>query len=143
LLGCHWAIHSTGGGQAMPDIFFKCGFCGRHFVADDAGAGIIINCPDCNTLATIPAISTPGKCPRCRYQLNFSPEMGGDSVHCPACHGEVRLPGQRYPKICPKCGVGWVPPLHRCQSCSYSMDDAGIPPLTLTDRPVPGLRASP
>ena len=114
----------------MPDVFFKCEACGRHFVADDAGAGLIIDCPDCNTPTTIPEIATTGKCPRCRYRLKFSPEIRGESVHCPACHGEVRLPGQRYPTICPQCGAGWVPPLHRCQSCSYSMDNAGIPMLT-------------
>ncbi len=109
----------------MPDIFFKCEACGRHFVADDAGAGIMIDCPDCNAQTTIPEIATSGKCPRCRYRLKFSTEMQGESVHCPGCHGEVRLPGQRYPKVCPKCGMGWVPPLHRCQSCSYRLDDVG------------------
>jgi DNA-directed RNA polymerase subunit RPC12/RpoP len=115
----------------MPDIFFRCGLCGRHFVADEAGVGMEINCPDCNTPTTIPEISTSGKCPRCRQRLKFSPEMKGESVHCPACRSEVRLPGQHYPKTCPKCGVGWVPPLHRCESCSYSMEDSVTPRLIL------------
>jgi len=75
----------------MPDVFFKCEACGRHFVADAAGAGIIINCPDCNTLATIPEIANPGNCPRCQYELSYSPKMQGESVHCPGCRGEVRL----------------------------------------------------
>lgn len=116
----------------MPDIFFKCEACGRHFVADDAAAGTLIPCPECNESITIPEIASAGKCPRCRYRLKFSPDMRAESVHCPACHGELRLPGQRYPRVCPKCGVGWVPPLHHCQCCSYSMDDAGIP-LLLAD----------
>jgi DNA-directed RNA polymerase subunit RPC12/RpoP len=112
----------------MPDIFFKCGSCGDHLVADDAGAGQTIDCPDCNTPTTIPEISTTHQCPQCRQRLKFSPEMKGELVHCPACHGEVRLPGQHYPETCPKCGAGWVKPLHRCQSCSYSMDTPPPPP---------------
>ena len=82
----------------MPDIFFKCGSCGNHLVADDAGAGQTIDCPDCNTPTTIPEISTIGKCPRCGQRLKFSPEMKGELVHCPACHVQFRLPGQHYPK---------------------------------------------
>lgn len=113
----------------MLDIFFKCEACGRHFVADDAGGGVTINCPDCNTPTTIPEISTIGKCPRCRQRLKFSPEMKGEVVHCRACHEKVRLPGQHCPKICPKCGAAWDPPLHRCQRCSYSIDIPAIPTL--------------
>lgn len=113
----------------MPDIFFKCGSCGNHLVADEAGAGITIECPDCGTPTTIPETSTSGKCPRCRLRLKFSPELSGELVDCPACHLEIRLPGLHYPKTCPECGAGWVPPLHRCQLCSYSMDNPRIPTL--------------
>jgi DNA-directed RNA polymerase subunit RPC12/RpoP len=127
----------------MPDIFFKCGSCGNHLVADDAGAGLEIGCPDCNGPTTIPEISTLVKCPRCRFHLKFSAEMKGELVDCPACHLEFRLPGQHYPKICPKCGVGWDPPLHRCQNCSYSMDDPVMPMLLPTGHPVQGPRATP
>ncbi len=125
----HSAVYTTGRGQAMPDIFFKCGSCGNHLVADDAGAGVRIDCPDCNTPTTVPEISTIGKCPRCRYRLKFSSEMKGELVDCPLCHLELRLPGPRYPKICPECGAGWVPPLHRCQLCSYSLDNPRVPTL--------------
>jgi len=120
----------------MPDIFFKCGSCGNHLVADDAGAGWTIECPDCSTPTTIPETVTIHQCPRCRHRLKFSPEMKRELVHCPTCHGEVHLPGQQYPKTCPKCGVGWDPPLHRCQNCSYSLDEPVMPMLAQADRPV-------
>jgi hypothetical protein len=64
----------------MPDIFFKCGSCGNHLVADDAGAGQTIDCPDCNTPTTIPEISTTHQCPQYRQRLKFSPEMKGELV---------------------------------------------------------------
>jgi CheY-like chemotaxis protein/DNA-directed RNA polymerase subunit RPC12/RpoP len=111
------------------DIFFKCLACGRHFVAADTGAGVTIDCPDCNTPTTIPEIATIGKCPRCRQRLKFSPEMKGESVHCPACHEKIRLPGEYYPRTCPKCGAAWDPPLHRCQRCSYRIDNPVVPTL--------------
>ncbi len=57
----------------LTDIFFKCRSCGKHLVADDAGAGQTINCPDCNTPTTIPEISTIHQRPGCRQRLKFSP----------------------------------------------------------------------
>jgi DNA-directed RNA polymerase subunit RPC12/RpoP len=115
----------------MPDVFFKCEACGRHLVIDDSAVGATIDCPHCNVSTMIPEISTMGKCPRCRQHLKFSPQMKAEVVHCPTCRREIRLPGHRYPGICPKCGAGWDPPLHHCQRCSYSMDDAAIPMLML------------
>jgi len=116
----------------MPDVLFKCEACGRHLVADDSGAGVILGCPNCSTPVTIPEVSTLGKCPQCRQRLKFGAEMMGESVHCPGCHREIRLPGQRYPKTCPKCGAAWDPPLHRCQNCSYCLDSTAVPTLILT-----------
>jgi DNA-directed RNA polymerase subunit RPC12/RpoP len=115
----------------MPDIFFKCGSCGNRLVVDDVGAGQTIDCPDCSIPTTISEVPTIGKCPRCRQRLKFSPDMKGELVDCPACHLEIRLPGQPYPRKCPTCGAAWVPPLHRCQNCFYSMDDSVTPMLTL------------
>jgi len=126
----------------MPDIFFKCGSCGNHLVADDAGAGQTIDCPDCSAPTTIPEISTTYHCPRCRHRQKFSPEMKGEVVHCPACHLEIRLPGVRYPKLCPKCKTVWDPPLHRCLTCFHSLDNPAIPTLTPIDHPDQTLGAS-
>ena len=126
----------------LLDIFFKCEVCGKHLVADEEEVGATINCPDCNSPMAVPEISSIGKCPRCQYWLKFSADMKGELVHCPTCYGKVRLPGRPYPETCPKCGVGWVPPLHHCQSCSHSLDDPAIPTLIPTDRPVQGLGAA-
>lgn len=40
----------------MSDIFFKCAACGKPLVADDTGAGLEINCPDCNASIIVPEV---------------------------------------------------------------------------------------
>jgi hypothetical protein len=36
------------------DIYFFCGSCGQHMVIDDAGTGLIIQCPQCGNDVTVP-----------------------------------------------------------------------------------------
>jgi len=39
------------------DIRFECPQCKRHIKVDESGAGLEINCPDCQALLTIPALA--------------------------------------------------------------------------------------
>jgi len=78
----------------MSDIFFKCAACGKYLVVDDTGAGLAIDCPDCNNPITIPELLIVQECPRCRLVVEASPEMRGEVVQCPSCQSGVRLPGQ-------------------------------------------------
>ena len=39
------------------DIRFECPHCKRHIKVDESGAGLEINCPDCQSLLTIPALT--------------------------------------------------------------------------------------
>jgi DNA-directed RNA polymerase subunit M/transcription elongation factor TFIIS len=36
------------------DIFFSCQTCGQHMVIDEAGAGIVIQCPKCSRDVGVP-----------------------------------------------------------------------------------------
>src|SRR6266850_1252206 len=38
----------------MADIFLNCGSCGKELVVDEAGAGLRVDCPNCNAKITIP-----------------------------------------------------------------------------------------
>lgn len=37
------------------DVFFNCPACGQHLVIDEAGAGLVIQCPKCSKDLTVPA----------------------------------------------------------------------------------------
>jgi hypothetical protein len=36
------------------DIYFSCAKCGHHMVIDEAGAGMIVECPDCGRDTPVP-----------------------------------------------------------------------------------------
>jgi len=77
----------------MPDIFFKCGWCGKHLVADDVGVGLEINCPDCKKIVVIPKVRFAHECPQCNESLVFAYTMRGETVECPSCRQEFCLMG--------------------------------------------------
>jgi len=72
----------------MSDIFFKCEACGKHLVADDAGIGAAINCPDCNAAVRIPE------------QTASTTDNGQDTRECPKCG--TRFSGRVL--VCSHCG---------------------------------------
>jgi uncharacterized Zn finger protein len=41
------------GGRSI-DIYFFCESCGQHLVVDEAGAGLVIPCPNCAKDLTVP-----------------------------------------------------------------------------------------
>lgn len=41
------------------DIYFSCPGCGHHLVIDEAGAGMIVACPECGRDAPIPKAAKP------------------------------------------------------------------------------------
>jgi predicted RNA-binding Zn-ribbon protein involved in translation (DUF1610 family) len=51
------------------DISFKCNNCGQHAVIDEAGAGMVIQCPSCNANLTVPQPSQEKKCPYCAEMI--------------------------------------------------------------------------
>ena len=78
----------------MPDIFFKCGTCGKHLVVDETRAGATVSCPDCNAVIMIPDLLIVQECPHCREVIKAATEVKGELLRCPSCQGVVPLPGQ-------------------------------------------------
>jgi uncharacterized Zn finger protein len=49
------------------DIYFSCAACGHHMVIDEAGAGMIVACPECGRDTPVPKsalTSAPGPEPK-------------------------------------------------------------------------------
>jgi uncharacterized Zn finger protein len=50
------------------DIYFSCAACGHHMVIDEAGAGMIVECPECGRDTPVPKsnahTSTLGEAPK-------------------------------------------------------------------------------
>jgi len=78
----------------MPDIFFKCGSCGKNLVADDAQVEATIKCSDCNAIVPIPETASRFKCNRCKQIFKLSPSMSMEWVECPKCKLEIRCPAE-------------------------------------------------
>lgn len=49
----------------MADISFSCSQCGKNLVIEETGAGLAIQCPNCNATLTVPAPSQEKQCPFC------------------------------------------------------------------------------
>jgi DNA-directed RNA polymerase subunit M/transcription elongation factor TFIIS len=43
------------------DIFFNCQACGQHMVIDEAGAGIVIQCPKCRGDVGVPTAAASNR----------------------------------------------------------------------------------
>ena len=95
----------------MRDIFFKCQACGQDLVVDAAGAGLEVNCPECNAAIVIPRTvqtsstppagspalpqdSIPVVCtmPLCCKHFSVPADMAGKRVKCPCCERDVQVP---------------------------------------------------
>jgi uncharacterized Zn finger protein len=47
------------------DIRFSCPACGHHMVIDEAGAGMVVQCPECGSDADVPKVeSKPAPTPK-------------------------------------------------------------------------------
>ncbi|MGO9609916.1 MAG: hypothetical protein ACLPT4_09795 [Verrucomicrobiia bacterium] len=51
-------VRGCTGGRSI-DIYFFCGSCGQHLVVDEAGAGLVIPCPNCAKDVTVPGQPEP------------------------------------------------------------------------------------
>jgi hypothetical protein len=52
------------------DIRFSCSACGHHMVIDEAGAGLVVECPECGHDTTVPKSAGPKPEPNTKPATN-------------------------------------------------------------------------
>ena len=75
----------------MADIYFKCEHCQKHLAVNEAGAGKIINCPDCKQPMRIPNPQLKLQCV-CGIAMWAPKSMAGEAVKCLECNEYVEIP---------------------------------------------------
>ena len=55
------------------DIRFNCTACGHHMVIDEAGAGLVVPCPECGHDTTVPKPVPPKPVPDTKPATNAEP----------------------------------------------------------------------
>ena len=82
----------------MPDVAFKCPYCGMHMEADEALRGAMINCPECGGLLRIPGGGPQQDwllnfdCPACAQNIEAPADAAGLNMKCPACGQLLVIP---------------------------------------------------
>jgi len=108
----------------MADILFTCPHCSKSLAIDDKGAGLTINCPDCQNPTTIPQPTIFLRCSSCKSELSAPEELKGEIRNCPACNKEVILFSQTTSSLkatCPKCNATCSPDARFCVNCGMSL----------------------
>ena len=62
------------------DILFECPSCGKSLVVDEAGEGMIIDCPQCRTNVIVPPQSTKAAAPPTALKVESKPIAEGKSA---------------------------------------------------------------
>ena len=62
------------------DILFECPSCGKSLVVDEAGEGMIIDCPQCRTNVIVPPQSTKAAAPSTALKVESKPIAEGKSA---------------------------------------------------------------
>lgn len=108
------------------DISFNCSKCGQHILIDEVGAGIEIQCPNCQfgLIVPTPEAANPGNATQ---TASRAAGLGSPPVVNPA----QQPAGSR--KLCPKCNRSWPEDYLFCQSCGERL---GMPTETDTPEPV-------
>lgn len=55
------------------DIRFSCAACGHHMVIDEAGAGLVVPCPECGLDVTVPKPAEPEPAPTAKPAADSEP----------------------------------------------------------------------
>jgi DNA-directed RNA polymerase subunit M/transcription elongation factor TFIIS len=88
----------------MSDLMFSCPECANALVVDRAGAGSVLDCPDCGASIQVPQPVKEFACSRCSAPLCAPRELLGKTSNCPACSAEIVVPWGGYRSIlCPVC----------------------------------------
>ena len=96
----------------MIAIHFVCSACGKHLEVDEAGAGAIVRCTDCDAPLKVPLNTGRAICPHCRVAVLVAENLLGQSIECSTCRKPfpVENPAASKPRSlyihfkCPTCG---------------------------------------
>ncbi len=92
------------------DITFDCNKCGQHIAIDEAGAGMVVNCPSCEASLKVPnqssslVVATPvlsvATSPPSIANSNTDAASPTSLVNCSACGKQISIEANS----CPSCG---------------------------------------
>ncbi len=83
-------------------INFTCTNCGHEIKVNDKHAGKKGKCPECKSLAVVPAQSGHARhtsvikfrCTSCSQKIGVKPEYAGKQVRCAKCHNVLKIPSK-------------------------------------------------
>jgi hypothetical protein len=78
------------------DIDFKCPRCNQPLSVEASGAGMLVNCPDCNEQIEVPRATAPRGAQRREIGVEGNPKL----MPCPDCGHQV----SKKAATCPGCG---------------------------------------
>src|SRR5271156_375125 len=112
----------------MPDIQFTCPSCSQSLAVDEAGAGMVLQCPACGNDVTVPqspSLTQPSirvvcTMPLCCRQFSVPADMAGKKVKCPHCERDVQVPQE-----CPSCEKSFAADAVFCSNCGMNLKTGG------------------
>ena len=86
-------------------IHFKCPACGKHIEIPEAGAGAIVQCPDCAASVKVPGKTARFVCPHCRTAVRVTENLWGTTFACATCQQPMAIQNPEAPiqHACPFC----------------------------------------
>lgn len=96
----------------MYAIHFVCSACGKHLEVDEAGAGLVIRCTDCDAPLRVPEQVAKCVCPHCHVAVLVAANLVGQDIECSTCRRTfaAQPPAATAPRglnvhfKCPACG---------------------------------------
>lgn len=103
------------------DITFSCSQCGQSIVIDEAGAGIEVQCPTCQTTLTVPTPETASTPAPAVPEPKVEPAVAVlETAPTPAKAEEVWVLTQ----LCPQCQRAWPNHISVCRHCGTILGSA-------------------
>ena len=87
------------------NVHFMCPACGKHLEVDEAGVGLIVQCPDCAAPLKVPHKTARFVCPFCQVPVLVAENLWGQSIECSTCFQPILVQDPHAPiqHACPFC----------------------------------------
>src|SRR5262249_27988094 len=78
------------------DIRFSCPRCDQSLSVEERGAGMLVNCPNCNEQIEIPRarMAIHFACSYCTQIISVDESKAREKVECPHCNFPVKVPAK-------------------------------------------------